>query len=291
MELNQLRYFQTVARTGKIASAAQELFVSAPALSTAIARLEKEVGMPLFDRTGNRIALNTQGTLFLQCVDEVFNTLDRGKTQLRQSLLRQNQHIAMATTGSNLWMELITAFSQEFPRFTLTCTTTDHTSIEHIFDQYTFLFAETEEIPDSCANVLDHLFLFEDEPAILVHPDHPLAREKCVSVDMLRGENLLLPAQNMPRRERLIRLLQAGGIDPNTTTSGTYVIYRNMVQQNLGVAFTTRRSRHVNLGELRVIPLQNDLSPWRMHLYWRHDHSMTPAEQTFRTFAQEYFRA
>ena len=95
----------------------------------------------------------------------------------------------------------------------------------------------------------------------------------------------------MPRRERLIRLLQAGGIDPDTTTSGTYVIYRSMVERNMGVAFTTVRSRHVNPGQLRVVPLQNDLSPWLMGLYWRRDHRMTPAEEIFRTFAREFFSA
>ena len=44
MELLQLKYFKTVAETQKISAAAQALFVSAPALSTAISRLEKELG-------------------------------------------------------------------------------------------------------------------------------------------------------------------------------------------------------------------------------------------------------
>ena len=108
---------------------------------------------------------------------------------------------------------------------------------------------------------------------------------------MLHGENLLLPAKDMPRRDRLFRLLQAGGIDPDATTSSTYVIYRNMVQENMGIAFTTLRSRHVNLDNLRVIPLENDLSPWLMSLYWRRDQSTTPSELTFRDFAKDFFQA
>lgn len=291
MELLQLKYFKTVAKTGKIATAAQELYLSPPALSTSIARLEKELGTPLFNRTGNRITLNTQGELFLRHVDEIFSCLDRAKIELRHSLLRQQQHVSLATTGSNLWMDLITAFSQTHPQFTLTCTTTSYDSIEAILDQYTFLLAETEDIPESCAPMLDSLFLFQDEPAILIHPDHPLATESLVTIPMLRGENLLLPAKDMPRRDRLFRLLQAGGIDPDATTSSTYVIYRNMVQENMGIAFTTLRSRHVNLGDLRVIPLENNLSPWLMSLYWRRDQSMTPSELTFRDFAREFFQA
>ena len=45
MELMQLKYFKTVAEIGKISDAAQALFISAPALSTSISRLEKELGI------------------------------------------------------------------------------------------------------------------------------------------------------------------------------------------------------------------------------------------------------
>ena len=64
MELQQLKYFKAVADIGKISEAAESLYVSAPALSTSISRLEKELGFPLFERTNNRITLNTQGHIF-----------------------------------------------------------------------------------------------------------------------------------------------------------------------------------------------------------------------------------
>ena len=291
LELIQLKYFKTVAKTEKISSAAQELFLSAPALSTSISRLEKEVGTPLFDRSGNRISLNEQGKIFLRYVNEVFDSLDRAKTELRHSLLRTQTNIWVATTGSNLWLEVLTAFSQEHPQFTLTCTTTDYTTIDTFFSQYTFLLAEDEDLPESCIHTLDCMRLFEDQPAIIVHPEHPLAQLDLVSPAMLRNENLFLPTHGMPRRERLIRLLQANGIDPAPANSCTYLLYRSMVQQNLGVAFTTMRSRHVNQGDLRVVPLENILSPWVMNLYWRREHIMTPAEQAFHDFVAQFYQA
>ena len=72
MELQQLKYFKTVASLGKISDAAEVLFISAPALSTSIARLEKELGMKLFDRASNRITLNAQGQIFLKYVNQIF---------------------------------------------------------------------------------------------------------------------------------------------------------------------------------------------------------------------------
>lgn len=289
MELMQLNYFKTVARTGKISAAAQELFLSPPALSTSISRLEKELGMPLFDRTGNRIVLNAQGEIFLRHVNEVFDSLDRAKAELRHSLRRQQQHIWLANTGSNQWVELITAFSQEHPQYTVTCTSADYIYLGNVFAQYTFLLAEEGELPET--SDADSLFLFEDQPAILIHPNHPLAHLKQLSIDQLQGENLILPMQDSPRRERLIQLLRSGGIDPDTISSFNYLISRNMVQENMAISFTTVRSRHVNLGNLKVIPLKNPLTPWRMRLYWTREHTLTQAEQTFRSFVENYYRA
>ena len=64
MELQQLRYFQVVAETGRISTAAKTLYISPPALSASIARPEKDLGCPLFDRGNNSITLNRNGEIF-----------------------------------------------------------------------------------------------------------------------------------------------------------------------------------------------------------------------------------
>ena len=127
MELLQLKYFKKAAELGKIADAARALFVSAPAVSTSIARLEKELGTPLFDRSGNRIALNRQGKILLRYAEQVFSALDCAKTELTQSVMQQGQHVSIATRASTQWVDMITAFSQEHPHFTLLCTSISRT--------------------------------------------------------------------------------------------------------------------------------------------------------------------
>ena len=78
MELNQLHYFVAVAKTENITKAAQELFITQPALSRVILRLENELGTPLFDRKGGRLTLNDQGKVFLSYIKPALESINDG---------------------------------------------------------------------------------------------------------------------------------------------------------------------------------------------------------------------
>lgn len=78
MELNQLHYFVAVARCENITKAAKELFITQPALSRVILRLEQELGTPLFDRHGGRVTLNEHGKAFLRHVEPALESINAG---------------------------------------------------------------------------------------------------------------------------------------------------------------------------------------------------------------------
>lgn len=78
MELNQLHYFVAVAHCENIAKAAKELFITQPALSRVILRLEQELGTPLFDRHGGRVTLNEHGRAFLRHVEPALESINAG---------------------------------------------------------------------------------------------------------------------------------------------------------------------------------------------------------------------
>ena len=83
MELTQLRYFQAAAQYEHMTRAAEALYTSQSSLSKTIARLEAEIGQPLFDRVGNRIRLNAAGRQFAQAVNLMLRTLDDSVSALR----------------------------------------------------------------------------------------------------------------------------------------------------------------------------------------------------------------
>ncbi|HUX09121.1 MAG TPA: transcriptional activator NhaR [Terriglobia bacterium] len=70
---HHLLYFWTVARTGSIASAAQELLLSPPTISSQISRLEDQLGEKLFVRSGRRLVLTDAGQIAFRYAEEIFS--------------------------------------------------------------------------------------------------------------------------------------------------------------------------------------------------------------------------
>ncbi|MGL5094233.1 MAG: LysR family transcriptional regulator, partial [Planctomycetia bacterium] len=82
MELQQLRYFLKVAEVENFTRAADVLAVSQPALSRAVASLEAELGRPLFERQGRRLALTDAGRLFLMRTKQIVSLVDDAKAEI-----------------------------------------------------------------------------------------------------------------------------------------------------------------------------------------------------------------
>ncbi|GAA0698635.1 LysR family transcriptional regulator [Paraclostridium ghonii] len=76
MQINQLRYFIEVARTGSMNQAASNLFISQPNLSKAISNLEEEFKIKIFDRTNRGVKLTKEGKDFLTYATYIINQID-----------------------------------------------------------------------------------------------------------------------------------------------------------------------------------------------------------------------
>lgn len=291
MELMQLKYFKTVAQMGKISDAAASLFISAPALSTSISRLEKELGIQLFDRTNNRITLNQQGQIFLRYVNQVFSTLECAKSELKQSMMLQGQHISLTMVASTQWVDLITAFSQEHPHFTLSCTSVKRAELAGtgLQTHHNFLLAAEEDVPAYYAEELDSKVLFEDYPVVMVHPDHHLAKKEQVALSELLEETIFLPMQNYPLYDHLVKLFETSAIPFPAGNAYSHLATQQMVASNLGIAFSTSHTVRSAALPIRYIPISNSCASWINRLYWRKNHTFSKDEEIFKSFVEKFY--
>ena len=293
MELQQLKYFKTVARMGKISDAAEALFISAPALSTSISRLEKELGVSLFDRTGNRITLNAQGQILLKHTDEIFASLDSAKTELRQSLLPQRHHLSLVILNAHMWANLIADFFAEFPDYTLSYSRVDPEDLVQgaVTGNHDFFLADSCEMPLSFQEKLDNIPLFNAQPAVFLHKDHPLAGEPRLSISQIYGERLLLPMKGSGLYLQLQHLFEQQGIPFPDESTYSLTVRQRMVANNSGVSFCSLHPDYLPLPDMRYIPLADFREPWPTCLFWHKERPLTPQQLVFRDYVVRYYES
>lgn len=83
MNIEQLRYFQLTASFQHMSKAADMLNISQPALGSNIRRLEIELGVPLFDRVGRNIVLNSYGEEFLKSANSIIDIWSEATIKLK----------------------------------------------------------------------------------------------------------------------------------------------------------------------------------------------------------------
>lgn len=84
MTINQMRYFRELAHTEHYGRAAEALYIAQPTLSRAIALLEEELEVELFEKQGRNIALTQAGQVFLSYVEQSLSMLEQGVAAMRQ---------------------------------------------------------------------------------------------------------------------------------------------------------------------------------------------------------------
>ena len=89
MELAKLRYFYVVASLGHVTRAAEEIHIAQPALTKAIKLLEKELGVPLFYKTGRNVCLTTYGEYLKNKLESILPMVDGIPLELE--ILKQEQ--------------------------------------------------------------------------------------------------------------------------------------------------------------------------------------------------------
>lgn len=130
--LSSYRIFYTVANSGNISKAAKELYISQPAISKSIQKLEENVGCKLFSRSSRGVVLTEEGRLLYSHVCEAFETLTLGEEKLRRSIELGVGHLKIGVS-TTLCKYLLLPYLKEFIRekphisISISCQSTNET--------------------------------------------------------------------------------------------------------------------------------------------------------------------
>ncbi|KIL41282.1 LysR family transcriptional regulator [Gordoniibacillus kamchatkensis] len=239
MEWQQLEYFQTLARMQHVTHAAESLCISQPALSRSIARLEEELGVPLFDRQGRSIKLNRYGELFFKRVDRILMEFKVGKQELHDLVHPEYGEVALGflhTLSTGLIPDLIGAFRTQCPKIGF------QLSQNHSYALLEQLHAGQLDIcliaePAETKIPIQWIPLWSEEIFVTLPLGHRLAGAETIELDAIAEESFIFLKKGYALREMTDRLFQQKGMDPKVTFEGEEVATAaGLVSAGLGVS-------------------------------------------------------
>lgn len=130
--LSSYRIFYAVANAGNISKAAKELYISQPAISKSIQKLEESVGVRLFDRSSRGVTLTSEGELLYSHVKSAFETLTLGEEKLRRSIELGVGHLTIGVSSTlckYILLPYLKDFIKKFPHIniSISCHSTNQT--------------------------------------------------------------------------------------------------------------------------------------------------------------------
>jgi DNA-binding transcriptional LysR family regulator len=294
MNLHQLRIFYTVAQRQSITAAAADLLLTQPAVSLQIKALEKDLGLPLFQRGGSKFTLTQGGEALYRCAVSILHAKDeaeRAITELRDGT-RGKMILGAGTTGGMYVLpRIVQAYKEIYPdtEITLHIGSTDQIAEK--------LLQNVVDMAVLGGPMEDRRFTIEpicmDELVLIASPSNPIASLAKATLKDLGGAPLILPEQGSRTRQLVERKLREAGVPLRIAMQlpGTGGVKKG-VEANLGVAIVSRFAveRECALGILKLVPMED----WRLtrpvELVFRKQKYFSPVGERFRRFAISYGR-
>ncbi|MFC9243811.1 LysR family transcriptional regulator [Streptomyces sp. NPDC057136] len=282
MELQQMRYIVAVAETNSFTRAAERCLVVQSALSHQIARLERELGARLFDRTSRRVRLTPAGAAFLPAARQCLDAAERAAAEVAAAVGEVRGRLAVGLIPTVAAVDIPRAlrdFRQRYPnvRISLRVGASDEL-VEQVREgaiEVAFLGLPTTAHPQG-VNAHE---LARDRLVAVVAPDHLLAGEPTVSLRRLSSEAFVdLPAGTAGRVQS-DHAFAAAGLSRDVAFEVTTADFMaRLVEQSLGVAMLPSAYVPQLIG---VTTIEVSDAPARVeYVVWSRG-SLTPAATAF----------
>lgn len=209
MNLSQLYYFQHLAEVQHYTRAAEDLYITQPALSHTIASLEDELGCSLFQKNGRNMRLTEDGALFKRFVDEGLNAIDNGINELksRHGMISGSVEIgAIATVRASYLPAAMKAYREKFgPLVEFHVYQGNTTPLNQSLEKgvYDLVITGPYHRPSLTTKVLMH-----QELAVIAPKTHPLAKRESVTFKDLIGYDVVTYRQNLVIGQTLTKFLE-----------------------------------------------------------------------------------
>ena len=291
--LSQYKIFYEVARCGNISRAARELYISQPAISKAISKLEESLGTKLFSRNSRGVQLTREGAVLFQHISSAFESISKGEKELKRI---HDFHIGHLTIGvSNtlckyVLLPYLKGFIEKYPHVNISI---ESQSTIHTLEMLeakkidiglvaeprmrrSLSFSPVMEISDGfvCApSYMENLLLWEGE-----------------NPDIFKTGNIMLLDRSNMSRKHVDSYLADNRIEVNqllVATDMELLIEFSRIGLGIGCVIKDLVADDLKNGTLMEIPLDVPI-PKRVIGFAYHSQDMTDTLKEFLAFSREF---
>lgn len=257
--MTQLRSFMAVVETGSITEAANELYVTQPSVSAAVAALSKELGVELTQRVGRNVELRPAGKAFAPYAAHVIGLLDQGKRAAGEAAAAVDRELriaAVTTAAEHIVPPLMRDFSALHPELNLALEVGNREQVFRRVANHQLDVAIAGRPPPG-GELAGEAFM-ENPIMLITAPEDPLASRRAVPVAELGERPWLLRERGSGTRLMTEEFLAAHDLQPQLLTLGSNGAIKQAARAGLGVSFQSRATialelEHGILGTVSVL--------------------------------------
>jgi LysR family transcriptional regulator, transcription activator of glutamate synthase operon len=294
MDIRQVRAAVEVGRTGGFTRAAEILGVAQPALSQAVASLERELGVALFERTSRRVWATPAGAAFVERAARILSDVDALSSEMAEhaGVVRGRVVVGSLQLFSETALPAILArFHRLHPDVEL--------ALREDVTHEMLAKLRAAELDVAIVNVDDptpypdlaFVPLYRDPLAIAVAAAHPLARGGATTMAALRAEDWVTFRRGSGLHMTLLEAARREGFVPRIVVeSADTLTLRTLASEGLGVALLPRTFLEAPGPPVAIVELREPKLERAIALASRRGAVQNAAARAFASFLQESFR-
>ena len=243
MNLNQLKIFYYAARNSNLSVAAQELFITQPAVTKGIQRLQEHYEIKFVDFVGKKLVLTDAGAVLYQIAEKIFELENQAEESIRDFQQRKKGHIRILSSesfGDYYLPRIIIPFSKAYPRIRVSMS-----------------ILPTELVVENTASLncdlgfisypIEHKKLvvqevLEDKLVIITPRHHPLTVKKRLAPKDLEGQQFIMHEKGSAPRRAIEEFMRKSSISvkiPLELSSNRAI--KRAVEEGIGIALISRK--------------------------------------------------
>ncbi|SDC75995.1 DNA-binding transcriptional regulator, LysR family [Paenibacillus sp. UNCCL117] len=269
MELRQLQYALQIAIDKNFSRAAEKLHIAQPSLSQQLSKLEKEIGVLLFQRTTNSVEATHAGSLFVEKAQKILDMVEQLKQEMEDiSQMRKGRLVvgSLPITGAHLLPLVLPVFQKRYPEIDIVLVEETTSNLEHLTasGQADISLLSLPLIDDALA----YEPVIEEEIVLAVPQHHPLAERSAeaepVDIALLQHEPFIALKKGQGFRQITVELCSDAGFTPRIVFESSNIeTVQSLVAAGMGIAMVPHMVSRGRWSELVPVYLPLQTRPCR----------------------------